>query len=192
MKGKSQIIFWWWLVINNERHELLNKRFGGDTKPETLSTHSYDHRWWRVVQSVKRMGFSLCFLFELLVKVYLLDFFLLSSIKLLLGILFSRLLAQLFVLDRVLVFISYFLNVRQFLMSWIKLQSCRIFQSLIFFSSAFYSFFDFFFLGLLLHLYLFFISHQFWYQSMIFLIFITIKQFKGLLKSLNSKTIHKS
>jgi len=46
---------------------------GGDTEPETLFTHAYDHRRWKIAQIIEKLGFILCFGFnldELLVEVY--------------------------------------------------------------------------------------------------------------------------
>jgi pathogen-inducible salicylic acid glucosyltransferase len=33
----------------------------GDIEPETLVTHAYDHRRWRIAQTIEKLGFNLCF-----------------------------------------------------------------------------------------------------------------------------------
>jgi hypothetical protein len=35
--------------------------YDGDTEPETLVSHAYDYRRWRITQTIKKLGFSLCF-----------------------------------------------------------------------------------------------------------------------------------
>ena len=45
----------------------------GDTEPEILFMHANDHRRWRIAQTIERLGFNLCFgfnLYDLLVEFY--------------------------------------------------------------------------------------------------------------------------
>ena len=51
----------------------MEVKIDGDTEPEILFTHAYDHRRWRIAQTIEKLGFNLCFefnLYDLLVEFY--------------------------------------------------------------------------------------------------------------------------
>ena len=43
------------------RDQTKIKEGGGDTEPEILFMHAYNHRRWRIAQTTNRLGFNLCF-----------------------------------------------------------------------------------------------------------------------------------
>ena len=62
-----------WVNKTTIRKLYYNASDGGDTKPEILFMRANDHRRWRIAQTIERLGFTLCFgfnLYELLVEFY--------------------------------------------------------------------------------------------------------------------------
>ena len=48
-------------VLSVDQILFSDRQSYGDTKPETLVTHAYDYRRWRIAQIIEKLGFSLCF-----------------------------------------------------------------------------------------------------------------------------------
>jgi len=44
-------------------NESSSRTSGGDTEPEILFMHAYDHRRWRIAQTIEKLGFNLYFWF---------------------------------------------------------------------------------------------------------------------------------
>ena len=50
----------YWLSVRYISHLLCVLGIGGDTEPEILFMHAYDHRRWRIAQTIERLSFNLC------------------------------------------------------------------------------------------------------------------------------------